>query len=105
MEGFLDSDRKVHISTIEHKYIAGEGQAILGGKGGMLRGAAARYQLCPHCFVWVLTVNLLAAADGIVSSEEQGSVDTDPLKPPEESPVKEPLEDAEPQEEPPLSCW
>ncbi|XP_042307888.1 histone-lysine N-methyltransferase 2D isoform X3 [Sceloporus undulatus] len=38
-------------------------------------------------------------ADGLESSEEKGSVEADPLKPPEEGPVKEELEEAETKEQ------
>uniref|UniRef100_A0ACB8ENE3 Uncharacterized protein n=1 Tax=Sphaerodactylus townsendi TaxID=933632 RepID=A0ACB8ENE3_9SAUR len=41
-------------------------------------------------------------ADGIVSSKEQGSAEAEPLKPPEKSPAKEPLEEVEAKEE--LTC-
>lgn len=41
----------------------------------------------------------LAAADGIVSSEEQGSVEADPLKPPEEGLVREALDTVDVKEE------
>nr|XP_060619894.1 histone-lysine N-methyltransferase 2D isoform X2 [Anolis sagrei ordinatus] len=44
------------------------------------------------------------AVDGILSSEDHGSVETDNLKPPEKGLVKEELEEAEAKEEPPESC-
>ncbi|XP_053231226.1 LOW QUALITY PROTEIN: histone-lysine N-methyltransferase 2D-like [Podarcis raffonei] len=44
------------------------------------------------------------AADGIVSLEEQGSVEADPLKPPEEGPAKEALEEVEAKAGPPPTC-